>query len=459
MRGFDPRRGLDTYQRIRRGGNLGASPPTVLAAGFLALILVGTLLLALPFSGKSQSLSLFEALFSATAAVTVTGLAIIDTRQLSLFGQWVTIILVQIGGLGFVTFAVVSAISLGNRMSLRQQSLALEAFNQTSTARLKNTALSVLRITAVIELGAMLLLFLWWWGSGRLPAPSALYHAFFHAVAAFNNAGYSLFEDSLAGFTGDGVTIAILSTVVILGGIGFPVIVEALRKKRWSMLQPYARLIIISALLLNLAGFAGIWLMEAHNPATLGAMEWADQARAAWMQSVSLRTAGFATFNLEAMDDSTMLLAAVLMFIGGGSMSTAGGIKLGTFVVLIAAVFAYLTQRKEVVLMHRSISPDTIQKALAVVVISILTAVLALLLITSFEDLPFSSLMLEVAAALSTTGISQALTPELSRPSQCVLLVLMFMGRVGPLTLVYSLAMRNRARSRVRYPEMEFQVG
>ncbi len=457
MRALDPRHGLDTLRRIRRGGNLGASPPALLAAGFLGLIFIGTILLALPFAAKVESLSLFEALFTATAAVTVTGLAIVEPQQLSVFGQVVIITLVQIGGLGFVTFAVVSAITLGHRLSLRQQSLALEAFNQTSTARLRNTAMSVLRITLVIEASAMLLLFLWWWGSGRLSAPSALYHAFFHAVAAFNNSGYALFGDSLASFTGDGITIAILSTVVVLGGLGFPVIVEVVRKKRWPTLTPYARLIILSVIAINLIAFAGIWLLEAHNPRTLGALPWADQARAAWMQAISLRTAGFATINIEAMDDSTTLLATVLMFIGGGSMSTAGGIKLGTFVVIMATVFAYVTQRKEVTVMKRTLSPDTIQKALAVVVVTVLVAVFALLLLTIFENVAFISLMVEVIAALSTTGITQALTPQLSTPSHCVLLVLMFIGRVGPLTLVYSLA--TRSRNRVRYPEMEFQVG
>jgi len=457
MHALDPRRSLNAYRRIRGGGNLAASPPTLLAIGFLSLIILGALLLALPFASKGGGLSAFEALFTATAAVTVTGLAIIEPQQLSLFGQWVTLILVQIGGLGFVTFAVISAITLGNRMSLRQQSLALEAFNQTSTARLRNTAISVLRITAVIEITAMLLLFLWWWGSGRLPAASALYHAIFHAVTAFNNSGYALFSGSLASWVDDSFTIVILSAVVILGGTGFPVIVEVLRKKRWRSLRPYARLMILSALLLNLIGFAGFWLLEARNPGTLGMLEWADQARAAWMQSVSMRTAGFTTFDMEAIQDSTALMAMVLMFIGGGSMSTAGGIKLGTFVVIMAAVYAYVTQRKEVVLMQRTIPPDAIQKSLAVAVVTILTAVLALLLLTIFEDMPFVSLMVEVIAALSTTGMTQGLTAQLSVPSQCVLLVLMFMGRVGPLTLVYSLA--TRTRSRVRYPEMEFQVG
>lgn len=459
MPSLDPRRGLEAFQRISHGGNLGASPPTVLAAGFLGLIALGTILLSLPFAGANRDLSLFEALFTATAAVTVTGSSIVTAQELSLFGQWTSIILVQIGGLGFVTFAVVSAITLGHRMSLRQQSLALEAFNQTNTAKLKDTALSVLRIALFIELSVMALLFLWWWGGGLLSGPSALRYAIFHAIAAFNNAGYALFEDSLASFTGDGITIAVLSSTVILGGLGFPVIVDILRKKRWHALQPYVRLMIVSAMLLNVLGFALIWAMESRNPATLGMLSLADQARAAWMQSVSLRTAGFTTFNVEAMDDSTTLLAAVLMFIGGGSMSTAGGIKLGTFVVIMAAVFSYLIQRKEVVIMQRSLSPESVQKALAVVVVTILTAVLALFLLTVFEDRPFVSLFLEVIGALSTAGLSQALTAELSRPSQCVLLVLMFMGRVGPLTLVYSLAIRSRARSRIRYPEMEFQVG
>lgn len=457
MHALDPRRSLDTFRRIQRGGNVGASPPALLAGGFLALIVIGTALLWLPFAAKPPGLSLFEAFFTATAAVTITGLTIVEPAQLSLFGQWVIIILAQIGGLGFVTFAVVSAITLGNRMSLRQQSLALEAFNQTNTARLRNTAVSVLRITAVIELSAILLLFLWWWGSGRLPATTALYQAFLHAVAAFNNFGYAFLPDGLVSFVGDTVTIALLSTVVILGGLGFPVITEVLRKKQWHALQPFVRIILISTILLNLVGFVGIWLMEASNPLTLGALDWADQARAAWMQSVSLRTAGFTTFDVSVMDDSTTLLAAVLMMIGGSSMSTAGGIKLGTFVLILAAVYAYVTQRKEVVLMHRTVSPDVIQKALAVVVVTVLTAILALFLLTIFEDAAFSSLMLEVVAALSTTGLSHGMTEELSRPSQCVLLVLMFMGRVGPLTLVYSLA--TRRRSRVRYPEMEYQVG
>ena len=448
---------LSVWQRVNHGGNLGASPPTVLAGGFFILILLGTLLLALPVAAPGGGLTLFEAFFTAAASVTVTGLSIVEFQSLSQFGQWVVILLVQVGGLGFVTFAVVSAITLGHRMSLRQQSLALEAFNQTSTVRLRDTAVSVLRYTAVIELISTLLLAAWWWLGGDMDPGTALRDAFFHAVAAFNNAGIAIFDTGLRPFTGDPITIAILSSGVILGGIGFPILAEVLRKRRWSALSPYVRMIVWGALFLNLAGFAGIWLLEGGNPRTLGALDLGDQALAAWMQSVSLRTAGFVLFDMAAIDDSTAVLSVILMFIGGGSMSTAGGIKVGTFIVIIAAVFAYLAQRKEVVIMKRSVPPEAVQKALAVVVVTVLTIVLALLLVTIFEDIDFVSLVFEVMGALSTTGLSQGVTADLSRPSQCVLIALMFMGRVGPLTLVYSLA--TRTRSRIRYPEMEFQVG
>jgi Trk-type K+ transport systems, membrane components len=443
--------------RLQAGGNLKASPPKVLAGGFLILILLGTLLLALPFSSRAGGLGLFEAFFTATASVTVTGLSIVPFQSLSLFGQWVVIILVQIGGLGFVTFAVVSAITLGNRMSLRQQSLALEAFNQTSMARLRDTAVSVLRYAVVIVLSSTLLLSLWWWGTGRMDIGQSLLQAFFHSVAAFNNAGIAIFDDGLRSFTGDPVTIAVLSLGVIIGGIGFPILAEILRKRRWSTLSIYVRAMLWGTLILNLVGFGGIWALEYSNPLTLGQLGVGSQALAAWMQSVSLRTAGFVLFDMSVIDDSTALLSAILMFIGGGTMSTAGGIKLGTFIVILAAVYSYLVEHKEVVIMKRSVSPDVVQKALAVVVVTVLTIVLALLLLTIFEDMSFITLLFEVMGALSTTGLSEGITGELSTPSQCVLIALMFMGRVGPLTLVYSLA--TRARSRIRYPEMEFQVG
>lgn len=455
MRNWLPGYGYHSYAHIRRTGLLRASPPIVLAAGFIALILVGTLLLALPVSA-TQPVGLVTAFFMATSAVTVTGLAVVEPAiALSHFGQIVLIALVQLGGLGFVTFAVIAAITLGKRMSLSHQALALEAFNQTSVSRIQRTAVSVLRISLLIETVAALILALWW--SRDYPFITAIYRGIFHAVAAFNNAGFSLFPASLAHFVGDPVTILVISSCIILGGIGFSVISDIGQKRAWAGLLTYTKVIVIATVALNLAGFIAIWALEHANPDTLGGLPLHAQALAAWLQSVTSRTAGFVSIDVAHLRDSSTLVTMLLMFIGGGSLSTASGIKVGTFVVLLAAVYSYIFHRKEVVLFQRAISPDTVQKALALVLVSAALVFAGTLLLTILEDAPFIDILFETVSAISTTGMSRGLTPQLSSASQIVVALLMFAGRLGPLTLAYSLA--TQKRSRIRYPETEFQVG
>ncbi|MGB3288944.1 MAG: potassium transporter TrkG [Burkholderiaceae bacterium] len=455
MRNWLPLETYQSYKRIRRTGLLRASPPIVLAAGFLALIAVGTLLLALPVASR-EPISLFEAFFMATSAVTVTGMTVIDPAvSLSHFGQIVLICLVQLGGLGFVTFAVVAAITLGKKMSLKQQALALEAFNQTSVSKIRRTAFAVFKISLGIEAAVALILALWWWRD--YPLLTAIYRALFHAVAAFNNAGFSLFPSSLSLFVADPITILAISFSIILGGIGFSVLSDLGHKKRWSTLAPYTKAILLGTLALNLIGFFAIWALEFNNPDTLGSLSFHGQALAAWMQSVTSRTAGFTSIDITKMQDGSTLVMILLMFIGGGSLSTASGIKMGTFIVLLAAVYSYIFHRKEVVLMKRSVSPDTVQKALALVLVTSALIFTGVFFLTIFERAPFISILFEVVSAVSTTGLSRDLTHTLSTPSQFLLTLLMFAGRLGPLTLVYSLA--TQKRSRVRYPEAEFQVG
>jgi trk system potassium uptake protein TrkH len=455
MRNWLPLQTYRTYRRITRTGMLRASPPVVLAGGFFLLILAGTVLLALPVSNQGP-VSLLTAFFMATSAVTVTGLAVVEPAQgFTTFGQVVLITLVQLGGLGFVTFAVVSAITLGKKMSLQHQALALEAFNQTSVSKLRQTAFSVMRISLCIEAVAIVILMLWWWRDYSLP--TAAYRAFFHGIAAFNNAGFSLFPGSLAQFVADPVTVLVITSLIILGGIGFSVLSDVKHKKRWKTLLPYTKVILIGTLLLNLVGFLSIWLLESTNPATLGELSVLGQALAAWMQSVTARTAGYVTIDIAQLRDSTTLIMILLMFIGGGSLSTASGIKVGTFIVLLAAVYSYIFHRKEVVLLQRSISADTVQKSLALVMVTTALAFAGVLLMTTLEKAPFLSILFEVMSALTTTGLTRDLTPQLSAPSQLLLTVLMFAGRLGPLTLVYSLA--TQKRSRIRYPETDFQVG
>ncbi|MCZ4330213.1 TrkH family potassium uptake protein [Castellaniella denitrificans] len=446
---------LRAYRQARHTGQLQASPPAVLAGSFLLLILAGTALLSLPIAQR-QPFGIFEALFSATSAVTVTGLMIIDpATDLSFFGQAVLLALVQIGGIGFVTFAIIATLTLGRRVSLKYQALALEAFNQTSVSRIRQTAMTVLKFSLVIEGAAILILTLWWWRHDSLE------HAFllagFHAVSAFNNAGMSLFPHSLAGFTGDPVTTFVITGCIILGGLGFSVLADIQQKRSWASLAYYTRLMLIGTLILNLASFALFWLIEARNPHTLGALPVASQGLAAWTQVIAARTAGFTSMDVGQLYDSSRFLLTGLMFIGGGSLSTTSGIKLATFIVLLAVVRAYILQRKEVVLMHRTIAPETIQKALALMMVSGLLVCLGIFLVSLFENQPFIAVVMEVMSAFTTTGISPDLTRTLSLPSQTVLILLMFIGRLGPLTLVYSLG--TQRRSRVRYPETVVQIG
>lgn len=442
-------------RQVNRTRALHASPPVILTTGFLALIFVGTVLLSLPLSGP-QPIGVFNAFFMATSAVTVTGLASVNpATDLSYFGQIVLVTLVQLGGLGFVTFAVLTSLALGKKLSLRQQALALEAFNQTSVSRIRRTAQSVIKISLTIELIAATVLTLWWWRD--MPFLTALARGSFHAITAFNNAGFSLFDDSLSAFAGDAVTVMTVTTLIILGGIGFSVLADIKYKKRWATLTPYTKVIVLGTLALNLTGFIAIWLLESGNAATLGKLPLHAQGLSSWMQSVTARTAGFTTIDITQLRDSSALVLILLMFIGGGSLSTASGIKIGTFIVLLAAVWSYITQSRDVVVMKRTVEPETIQKSLSLVLVTSMFAVAGVFLLTLLEARPFIDLLFEAVSALSTTGMSRGLTPVLSVPSQAILTVMMFAGRLGPLTLVYVLA--TRRHSRIRYPATEFPVG
>lgn len=443
--------------RFARPLTLKAGPPLILAGGFLVLIIIGTVLLTLPAaSTTSGSIGAFNALFMATSAVTVTGLSVVDTASsLTIFGKTTLVVLVQLGGLGFVTFAILTSLALGRKLSLQEQAVALEAFNQTSVSRIQRIAFAVIKITLLIELLVAAVLTLWW--TRDLPFTAALTQGVFHAVTAFNNSGFAFFEHSLARFSGDAVTILTVTTAIILGGIGFSVLYDVGQQRRWQTLPPYTKTILVATLALNLFGFVMVWLLEVGNARTLGELSVGDQALAAWLQSVTARTAGFTTLDVSQLRDSTTLILMFLMFIGGGSLSTASGIKVGTFIVLLAAMWSFIKQRRDVLILKRRIEPETVQKALALVMVTTLSAFAAVFLLTLFEQRPFIDLLFEVISALSTTGMSRHITPELSAPSKVVIMVVMFAGRVGPLTLVYTLA--KRQHSRVRYPATEFPVG
>ena len=446
---------LQAYRQVRRTGQLQASPPAVLAGSFLVLILIGTALLSLPIAQR-HPFGVFEALFTATSAVTVTGLMLIDpAHDLSFFGQAVLLALVQVGGIGFVTFAIIATLTLGKRVSLKYQALALEAFNQTSVSKIRATAFVVFKLSAAIELMGILVLTAWWLpGTGFL---QALAHAVFHTIMAFNNGGMALPGTAMGRYLGDPITILATTALIILGGIGFSVVNDVRTKRKWGLLTSYTRIILLATLLLNVFGFLLIWALEHGNPHTLGALPMHAQALTAWLQSVASRTAGFHSIDLVHLQDETTLVLMLLMFIGGGSLSTASGIKVGTFVVLLAAAWSYIRGHREIVLLRRTIAPDTVQKSLALLLVTGALAFVATLLMCIIEKARFLDILFEVVSALSTTGATRDLTPSLSAPSHLLLIVLMFVGRLGPLTLIYSLS--TQRASRVRHPEAPFQVG
>ncbi|GHG71442.1 Ktr system potassium transporter B [Alishewanella longhuensis] len=431
------------------------SPPAVLAFGFLGLILLGTLLLLLPFA-TTAPITLLQALFTATSAVTVTGLVVVDTgSQFSQFGQMVIALLIQAGGLGFMTFAVVAAISLGAKIGLSQQKIAQEALGQTSLAQVTTIAKAVLLYALVIELIGVLLLTLTWWS--ELGFANALYHGFFYTISAFNNAGFALSSDSLMPYAGSIPVNLIITSLFVIGGIGFIVLIDVKKHQRWQLLSTNTKVILLATLLINLCAFSLIWLLEANNPATLQQLSIKDQVLAAWFQAVTPRTAGFNTLDYSSMTDASNILTLLLMFIGGGSLSTASGIKLGTFVILLMATYAFLRRRDEVTVFKRTVPTPLVLKALALALVSLIAIFISIFLLTITEQAPLLDVAFEVVSALGTVGLSRGLTGELSTFGQLLIIVLMITGRLGPLTLAYFLA--TPKRKRIRYADTRIQVG
>jgi len=434
---------------------LNLSPPLVLALGFMALIVLGALLLLLPIA-TTTPLSLLQAVFTATSAVTVTGLVVVDTgTHFTHFGQVIIALLIQAGGLGFMTFAVVAVVSLGAKIGLTQQKIAQEAMNQTSLAQVVDTAKAVLIYALVIELLGIVLLTLVW--LQELGFSTALYHATFYTISAFNNAGFALHSSGLMPYAGHIGVNLIITGLFITGGIGFTVLIDLKKQRRWHLLSVNTRLVLLATFYINLIAFLLFWLLEAQNPATLGSLSLKDQILTAWFQAVTPRTAGFNTLDYSQITDASTVLTLLLMFIGGGSLSTASGIKIGTFVVLIMATYAFLRRRDEACVLNRTIPNTVVLKALALTFVSMVLVFLAIFLLTILEDAPFLDIAFEAVSALSTVGLSRGLTANLSEAGQAVVIFLMITGRLGPLTLAYFLATPKKRKT--RYAETKIQVG
>ncbi|MEK3883543.1 TrkH family potassium uptake protein [Paenibacillus sp. PL2-23] len=437
----------------------GLNPHQWTIIGFAAIIAAGALLLALPVSSADgESVGLLDALFTATSAVCVTGLTVIDTgTSFSLFGQYVIMLLIQIGGMGFMAYGVIIALLLGKRIGLKHRVFIQESTKSTSIKGLVKLVKAIVLITFSFEAAGAALLWLRW--MPELGAGQAAYYAVFHAVSAFNNAGFGLWPDSLVGYAGDPIVNLAITSLFIMGGIGFIVIVDVYRKRSWSRFSLHTKIVLLITAMLSGGGFLVILGLELLNPAVFGALSWPEKLWAAYFQSVTTRTAGFNTVDLTGMLAASQFLMIFLMFIGASSGSTGGGIKTNTFMVLLVAMYSSIRGRRQIHVFNRRISTEIVLSALSVIIISLgLVLTVSFLLSITEAGQPFLSLLFEATSAFATVGMTIGVTPELSPIGKIIIICTMFAGRLGPLTLAYALASRQRD-SKIGYPEEKVLIG
>ena len=445
-----------SIKHMPHGQVIRLSPPLFMLGGFALLGVLGTLLLMVPMTSDIP-LQWHQALFTATSAITVTGLTVVDTSQMTLFGQIVVLVLIQLGGIGFMTIAALIMSSLGMRMPMQQQNMIREDLHNTSFSGLVRLVRLVILFTLVAEsAGALLLAAVWipahGWSQGA-------WISVFHAVSAFNNAGFSILPHGLSAWVASPVVNGVMSLLFIAGGLGFVVLAELIEWPRRRSLSLHARLILHGTLWLALSAMIAILLLEWGNPATLGGLDsLAARLQAAWFQAVTPRSAGFSTVDIPSLTAPTTLLIMLLMFIGAGSGSTASGIKIGTFVVILLVARSFLRGSTQPAVFGRSIPEKTVFKAIAVALAGMLLVFTSLFALTLTEaGKTFIDLAFEVVSAFGTVGLSRGITGELSVAGQLILCVTMLLGRVGPISLGYFITTRERPG--IRYAQGHVHIG
>ena len=443
------------------------SPSQFLAFSFLGFIAVGGVLLALPVSAADgRHVSLLDAFFTSVSAVCVTGLITLDTPvDFSTFGQAVILLLIQAGGLGYMTMSTVLVAALGRSVTLQERLTLQEALNAQDMEGLVRFAGTVLKLTLAFELTGALILTLWWWST--LGAGTAAWYGLFHAVSAFNNAGFALWSDSLMSWRGDVVVNLVITVLIIAGGLGFFVWAELLsRHRRTVKISVHTRLVLAATAALLVGGTVMLLALEWNNPRTLATLPFGDKVLAAWFQSVTTRTAGFNTLDIGAMTVPSLFVMMALMFIGASPGGTGGGVKTSTFSITLAALWATVRGKNDTVIYKRRLGPELVAKAFFVSLIAFVTmnSVAWVLLLTEGRDL--LTTLFETTSAFGTVGLSMgehgapvSLVAFFSPAGKLLIMLMMFVGRLGPLTLAIAVARRGAAQAKLRYPEGKILVG
>ena len=431
----------------------------ILVLGFAGLILSGVALLMTPYASKSgDSLRFVDALFTATSAVCVTGLVVVDTgTYFSVFGQSVILLLIQIGGLGVMTVATLVAVLSGKKINLKERLLIQEATNQLDLAGVVRLTLYIIRATLLVELVGGTILALRWFQDFGL---KGIYFGYWHAVSAFCNAGFDLFGEyrSITGYVGDLTVNGVIASLIVVGGIGFPVVADLWNCRQTRRFSLHTKVVLTTTVLLIVLGAGLIFVAEYGNAKTLSDLPPADKVMASLFQSVTARTAGYNTVDIGLLREGTLLAIIFLMFVGASPSSMGGGVKTSTAAILFISLVGSVTGKRDPLAFGRQIPQQTVYKAFTIVTISVMLISLVTLTLSFTEAAPIFSLLFEVTSAFGTVGLSTGITPKLSDAGKVLITLTMFAGRVGTLTLLMALALRPR-KERLKYPEGKIVIG
>lgn len=448
-------------------------PAQQIALSFLAVILVGTILLALPWSTKVTGISLLDHFFIATSAVCVTGLSpLVVVDVYTVFGQTVIIFLMQIGGLGLMTLIAIFLLAIGGKLAHREKMVVAEATNIGSMSGIGNFLGFIIGYTLLFEfIGWILLSFVFvpefGWSSG-------LFKALFTSISAFCNAGFdNLGAFSLQPYVSNVIVNLTVSTLIIMGGLGFSVWFDLTKSANSILKQHHAvrrvvqhleihvKLVFLMTAILIMSGWIFLLVIEFNNPNSLGSLNFFDKLMAAYFQSVTLRTAGFSTLNIALLYPASQLMMMAFMFIGGSPGGTAGGIKTTTFALVVLMVVTEILNRENLTVFKRTVSRDIARRALSVMVLAFTVVFTGMLLLSMSEKADFMVIAFEAFSAIGTVGLSMGITPNLTSVGKIVIILLMFIGRIGPVAVAFSLRTNRKFKKSVEvaYPTGHVIVG
>ncbi len=438
-----------------------SNPFRLLPVSFAAIIGVGTMLLSLPQATVSgRKTTVLDALFTATSAVCVTGLSVVDTAtHWTGLGKGIILFLIQIGGLGIVTVVSIGILLIADRIGLSHTRILAADLRTDSYSSVGKLVRNIVLTTLAFEVFFAAVLSVRFFFAYDYGFSTAAVHGVFHSISAWNNAGFALYTDSFIGFASDWYLSIAISLAVIFGGLGFPVLQSlAAHKFKWRMWSMHSKLMISATGVLLVLGTVLFLAFEWSNPRTLGALPETARLHSAFFHSVQTRTAGFNSVDMAALNEESLLVSTILMFIGGGSASTAGGIKVTTFAVLAFVIWAEIRGDRDVNMFGRRISEDSQRQALTVALVGVGVLTASTLVLMSLGETGLTAAAFEAVSALSTVGLSTGVSTAEGSPVRIVLIVLMFIGRLGPVVLVAAIVLRTRPKL-FRFPSEHPLIG